>query len=329
MSTISLQAARDSGSWIARPGADADPTPSTRHRPVGLLLAAAGLVLVVTSAIATWGVPADLAAGRDATSTVAWTFATTVAGFGLAKIGIGITLLGIIVRLWHRANSVAFALPRLRPADAGDTSRVGPLDTAHGAATVTESAPEPLPIHRMAQLAWLPMLAMGAMALVVGLVLGLFAAAAEAGSQTSRELSAWTQGTMFLGEGLLLSGISFLLGTILAGLRQAGGEVQQSLGLRVQTLEMPASAKAFIALMAAGMMMAIGQFVLYVFVATSEASDPASFAAWSAWLGPFRETALGVLLAGIVLALFTISRVLGFQFDRIRDLARPTHRTTA
>ena len=328
MSTISLTAVKGASTWITRPAPDADPRGTTRHRDVGLVLAVAGLVLVAISAVATWGVPADLAAGGEVTGTVAWTFATTVAGFGLAKIGIGITLLGIIVRLWHRANAVTFALPRLRPADAATADRLGPVDTAHGPAVTTAAAPEPLLIHRMAQLAWLPMLAMGAMALAVGLVIGIFAADAEAGSQAFRQLSAWTQGTMFLGEGLLLSGISFLLGTILASLRTAGGEVQQSLGLPVQTLEMPASAKAFIALMATGMMMAIAQFVLYG-VAAAGAGDPVSFAAWSTWLGPFRETALGVLLAGIVLALFTISRVLAFQFDRVRDIARPTNRPTA
>lgn len=323
MSTISLAAARDKGTWITRPGPDADPRTTTRHHTVGLLLAVAGLALVAIAAIGIWAVPSDLAAGTEVGSTLAWTFAVNVAGFGLAKLGIAITLVGILVRLWHRANSVTATLPRLRPSGQATSERFGNLDTPHGAATATEVAPAPLRIHRMAQLAWLPMLAMGAMAIVVGLILGLVGADAEAGSVTARQLSAWTQGTMFLGEGLLLSGISFLLGTILAGLRAAGGEVQQSLGLPVHTLRMPASAKAFIALMATGMMLAIGQFVLYG-VAASSASEPTTFVAWSTWLGPLRETALGILLAGIVLALFTISRVLGFQFARIRDIVHPT-----
>lgn len=322
MSTISLAAARDQGTWITRPGPDADPTTTTRHHTVGLVLAVTGLVLVVIAALGIWAVAGDLEAGTEVGSTLTWTFAVNTAGFGLAKIGIAITLVGIILRLWHRANAVAATLPQLRSSEVTTSGLSGNLDTPHGAATATEVAPAPLRVHRMAQLAWLPMLAMGAMALVVGFVLGLVGADAEAGSVAFRQLSAWTQGTMFLGEGLLLSGISFLLGTILASLRAAGGEVQQSLGLPVHTLRMPASAKAFIALMATGTMLAIGQFVLYG-IAASSAGDATSFAAWSTWLGPLRETALGILLAGIVLALFTISRVLHFQFDRIRDIVRP------
>jgi hypothetical protein len=41
---------------------------------------------------------------------------------------------------------------------------------------------------------------------------------------------------------------------------------------------------------------------------------------WSSWLGPFREFGLGLLLAGIILALATIATALGFQFSRIRDI---------
>ncbi len=43
-------------------------------------------------------------------------------------------------------------------------------------------------------------------------------------------------------------------------------------------------------------------------------------AAYAAWANPLREAALGVLLTGIVFALYTISNVLGFQFSRIREL---------
>jgi len=41
---------------------------------------------------------------------------------------------------------------------------------------------------------------------------------------------------------------------------------------------------------------------------------------WSSWLGPFRELGLGLLLAGIILALATIVKALGFQFSRIGDI---------
>lgn len=324
MSTTASKVAQGERSWIARPGPNADPQETTSHRAIGLGLAWVGLALVVVSAIASWGTITDVTSTATA-GTLAWTFATTITGFGLAKVGIGVTLVGIILRLWHRANAVAATLPVLgRSASAAPAEPLGDLTTAQGQAVVTDEPPKPLSIHRMASVLWLPMLVMGAMALMIGLILGVVTADAQAGSEVFRRLSAWTQGTLFLGEGLLLSGISFLLGTILAGLRRAGGEIQSSLGVRVRTLKMPGSAKAFIALMATGMMMAIAQFVFYI-IAASRAADAAAFASWSAWLGPFRETALGVLLAGIVLALFTISKVLAFQFDRVTQLAQPTN----
>jgi hypothetical protein len=159
------------------------------------------------------------------------------------------------------------------------------------------------------------------MALAVGLVSSWVWASETPGTESFRRAAAFTQGVEFLGETLLLSGIAFLLGTILAGLRAGGGEVQSSLGLPVTTLKMPATAKAFVGLMMAGMMAGIAQFVLYL-VAFGSADDPASFASWSNWLGPLRELSLGLILAGIVLALVTIGSILGFQFDRVKSIIR-------
>ena len=95
--------------------------------------------------------------------------------------------------------------------------------------------------------------------------------------------------------------------------------MQASLGLPVTTLKMPATAKAFVVLMMMGLMAGIAQFVLYM-GQLSNANDPASFSAWANWLGPFRELALGLILAGIVLALVTIGNVLSFQFDRVKSI---------
>ncbi len=67
--------------------------------------------------------------------------------------------------------------------------------------------------------------------------------------------------------------------------------------------------------MAVGMMVAVGQLVGYVITTTLD--DPSS---WFAWLAPVRELGLGLILAGIVLALYTIGTVLGFQFDRLRQI---------
>jgi len=219
-------------------------------------------------------------------------------------------------------HAVGSALATLRPtgSNAATGSRTGDLETPYGPATASKGAPSPLRVHRMAEFMWLPVLAMGAMALLAGLLLGLWASSLSGGTATFRAASAWSQGTLFLGEGLLLAGISFLLATILSSLRRGGAEVQESLGVAVHTLKMPTTAKAFIALMALGMMAAIAQFVLYG-IAAATAGDPATYAVWVSWLGPFREVALGALLAGIVLALATIARALGFQFHRVRQLA--------
>jgi hypothetical protein len=80
---------------------------------------------------------------------------------------------------------------------------------------------------------------------------------------------------------------------------------------------MPLSAKAFVGLMAAGVMTAMAQFVLYT-VATN-AGNPDTY---YAWLGPVRELSPGLILSGVVLALYTIGTVLGFQFDRLSQIVR-------
>ena len=81
---------------------------------------------------------------------------------------------------------------------------------------------------------------------------------------------------------------------------------------------MPSTAKAFIGLMVAGVMVGIVQFIGYAVVASW--GDSADVASAFAALGPLREFGLGLLLAGIVLALATIAKALGFQFSRITEI---------
>lgn len=163
---------------------------------------------------------------------------------------------------------------------------------------------------------WAPMLAMGAMALYGGFVLALIAAnTVDSNPRLAGSERAWVQGLQFLGEGLILSGISFLLGRILGIMRRGGSEVQESLGLRVQTLRTPLTAIAFVGLMMADLMVEIVQVVGYAVVAGLD--NAAQIAVASTWLGPLREAGLGLLLAGIVLALATVARVLSFQSSRV------------
>jgi hypothetical protein len=163
---------------------------------------------------------------------------------------------------------------------------------------------------------WLPMLAMAAMALLGGFILALVAAVNVATDPTlAVSQRAWVQGLQFLGEGFVLAGISFLLARILSALRSGGGAVQEGLGLTVETLRMPVTAKIFVVLMMAGLMVEVVQFIAYAVVAGM--TDPTQIVVASTWLGPLREFGLGLLLAGIVLALVTIARALDFQTARI------------
>jgi hypothetical protein len=283
---------------------------------VGLVLGAVGVVLgfVVLGSGLTAGSTIDL---TERATLLAWSFGVATTGFALLKIGIATILAGILTQLWRRVDATKQVLPSLAPTVAAD-GPVGVVETPYGRATVDARAPAPLLIHRMARAMWAPMLAMGAMGVLAGLVLSLVQADSVGGSELVRQLSALVPGLQFLGEALLLSGISFLLGTILFALRSGGGEVQESIGTRVTTLIKPTTAKVFVGLMALGLMISIGQFVGYA--VTAGETDPVTFASRLAWLGPLREAGLGFLLAGIVMALATIARVLGFQFWRLRSI---------
>lgn len=298
---------------LTRPTAGQSHTEPTKHRSIGFGLAFVGLMLVAITLIA------SIAAANSATetgTTAAWAFGLTVFGFGTVKLAIGFVLIGILVRLWFRVTSVKDACANLRPQAEAPGPR-GDIDTEFGPCTETAHAPGLLPIHRMARTMWFPMLAMGYMLVAIGFVLSIvWTGKVEDGTQQAAQ--AWTQGVQFLGEGMLLAGISFLLGSILAALREGGGDLQESLGLPVRTLKMPKTAKAFVGFMALGLMVSMIQFVLYAVAAG--VANPQSFAAWSAWLGPFREFGLGLLLTGIVLALVTIGNVLAFQFNRVQEI---------
>jgi hypothetical protein len=299
---------------LQRPAATADYTSQSTFKTVGVGVGLLGIVLVVIALIGNIVAAGDIGEdARSASETLAWTFGLTTTALGAVKAGIAIVLMGILIRLWMRVDSVQAALPALMPSTR-EAAPTGEFDSPFGAAVASEHAPTPLMIHRVAQALWAPMLAMGVMLVVIGLILA-FIRSGTTDAADFQTLGAWVQGVQFLGEAALLGGISFLLGSILAGLRSGGGEVQESVGATVQTLKMPASAKGFLALMMAGVMLSVAQFVLYVIAANVD--QPA---AWFAWLGPLRELGLGLLLLGIVLALYTIGTVLGFQFNRIRTL---------
>jgi hypothetical protein len=290
-----------------------------RHRTVGLAFALLGTILVGLSVALSILTAVLVARGAEdaARALAAISFGLAVAGLGTGKTGIAIVLWGIVRRIWLRVAAVKSALPALIPATLSPRAiTAGTVRTRYGDAVVTVRAPAPLLIHRMARVMSAPLLAMGIMAVYAGLALSYLES--QAGPSQARVLDAWVKGLQFLGEGFLLSAVSFFLGTILGAIRAGGGEIQEHLHVGVRTLRMPLRAKIFVALMAAGLMIEVAQFALYVYVSTL--SDPAAIGTYTTWLGPFREFGLGVLLAGIVLALATIAKALDFQFARLVEL---------
>jgi hypothetical protein len=308
---------------VTRPTTNAEARTPSVYRKAGLVLAGVGLGIAMLSLIVSL-IAGSLARGEAAPSELATvvilSFGLATAGFATVKLGIGVILVGIIRRLWLRVESIKTSLPALAPAVPDRRTALGDYESPFGPATATATAPKPLPIHRMAKILWAPMLVMGIMLVGIGLLLAIITAGNTADASATSSGFAWVQGLQFLGEGALLAGISFLLGSILGAIRAGGGEVQESLGLTVRTIQMPTIAKVFIGLMVAGVMLAMVQFLGYVIVSSSD--DPTTIAASFAFLGPLRELSLGLLLAGIVLALATIAKVLGFQFDRINEIIR-------
>ena len=303
---------------IVRP--DVEYSAETGHRKIGLGIGAialmvgmvvAGLGIYAASLVGTAG--QEEALGR----VLAIAFGLNTTALVMLKAGIAIILVGILVRIWIRVDSVKASLAVLRPDVEVGNYTTGEIETESGPATVSEKAASRLPIHRMANTMWAPTLLMGVMFVVAGLFVS-WIWAGNVGTSTGLSAAAWTQGLQFLGEGFVLASISFLLASILSGLREGGGEVQQALGLPVTTLKMPNTAKAFVALMVTGLMIEVVQFGLYVYITTF--NDVARYTLWSSWLGPFRELGLGLMLAGIILALATIAKALGFQFSRIGDI---------
>jgi hypothetical protein len=311
MSTSSL--AERSYQLVGRPSAGADWRSRSNYHTAGLAVAVLGLMAVMAASIADFASVKHLGAHQD---TLAWSFGLNFVGFNVIKLGIGVTLMGIIIRLWMRVESVKVALVDLKADAEGESVRTsGELDTPYGRAEISTRAPESLWIHKLAEYMWTPLLVMGPMVVAAGLALSIVQANKTVGSSDFQHLGAVAQGASILGEALMLSGISFILGTILSSLRKGGGEVQEDVGVPVQTLKVPYTVWAFVGLMAVGLMSAIGTFVLLLVTTGSGNYD-----SWTPWLGQAGLFSLGTLLAGIVLALYSIGDVLGFTFTRIRDI---------
>ena len=110
-------------------------------------------------------------------------------------------------------------------------------------------------MQSMASKMWAPMLIMGFMIVVVAFIIGIvnsgiassyfeFSKVAREAATTGQNLATqkawlesvqiWLPAFKFLGIGILLGGVTFLLATILGALRTGGGRVQEALGVEVR-----------------------------------------------------------------------------------------------
>ena len=217
-------------------------------------------------------------------------------------------------------------------------------------------------MQQMASKMWAPWIVMGLMIVVISFVMGLVLQASEASyfsnSKEVREAAvagssivqdrgfievtkAWIPGFKFLGLGMMLGGITFLLATILGNLRVQGGRVQESLGVPVVLPDPPAMAQVFPMLMMMGMMMLIAAFGVSIWLATVAADywnhsiatelntaqggsellrQLGLINAVKAWLVPFKFFGMAVLFSGIALALVTIVKALQLQTQRMAEI---------
>jgi len=172
----------------------------------------------------------------------------------------------------------------------------------------------------MARKMWRPMLAMGLMAVAAGVVVGAVQATLD-NSLSVSQVAAWNAGVLFLGIGLLLSAVTFLLATILGELRDGGTSVQRALGEKALILKRPLTGKLFPAAMMMGLMTLLAALVIGFIQAAKLDTDPATAADIAAWVTPLRFAGLALLFTGVSLALATIVRALRFQASRIQDIA--------
>ena len=214
-------------------------------------------------------------------------------------------------------------------------------------------------MQAMASKMWIPFIAMGFMivvaALVIGVIVSVTAAdyfsfskltreAAATGSDLAKEKAfiestkAWLPAFKFLGVGMILGGVTFLLATILGALRVGGAGVQQALGESVRMPKPPITAQMFPMVMMMGLMVLIAALIIGIILAVI------SFGYWNhsiatelnpavegnqllgtlstinsikMWLAPLKFVGMASLLTGIGLALATIVGALRWQSNRL------------
>jgi hypothetical protein len=180
--------------------------------------------------------------------------------------------------------------------------------------------------QRVGRVLVLPMLGMALMAFVAAFVVGAVRGnrISDGGDAVNIEvLRQLGTGLMFVGFAAVFAGISFAIARILGELRKGGGDLQEAARRVVKTLVMPLTAKLFLGLMAMAMMTVLGAAIAHLVFAATVNNDSTSLADSEKWfvvLEGIRRIGVAVYLFASLLGLATISRVLLFQSDRVREL---------
>ena len=180
--------------------------------------------------------------------------------------------------------------------------------------------------QRLGRALWGPMWLMAMMGFAAGIITAgvradaIASGASEATIQSQAHL---VTGFMFVGFAGVFAAISFAIARILGVFRDGGGRVQETLGVRVHTLKMPTTAKAFIGLMMMAMMAILGAVFVHFVVAAGTAAGTISLAdseTTAIVLEAVRRLGVAVYLVAIALGLASITTVLRFQAIRLREL---------
>lgn len=204
-------------------------------------------------------------------------------------------------------------------------------------------------VQKMAKVMQWPMLAMGTMTVVAsfgiavagGVSFGDFFSPTGVTSDlaTGQTLVQLTGAFLFLGMGLILAAITMTLVNIVRHLRDAGRDVQTSLGAQALQLKKPWTGKATPMMMMMGVMTEVVAFVLGLITAVtiggvspdavanpsgasgSDLADIGFAQAVGTWLPGLRLLGLAMILIAIVFVLSTIQKVIRFQGDRVTNIA--------
>lgn len=191
----------------------------------------------------------------------------------------------------------------------------------------TSKAPTRIMPQKVGSALWRPMLVMAIMGFAIGFILSLVRSNVISNGGEALQVAAYGQyvaAAMFFGFAMVFAAISFAIAKILGQFRVGGGSIQEAAHTDVETLKMPGTAKAFIALMAVAMMMILGAVILHVVAGINIAAGDWSAVQteqWTIWLEAVRRVGVVLYLYAITLGLVTIAKVIRFQTFRMRQVA--------